>query len=246
MGEACLKFDTPVTGGNVSFYNQHPDGAVYPTPTIGMVGLLEDTRKKMTQYFKQPGDLILMVGKSRNDIHSSAYLYGIHGVEFSPAPYFDLEEEWLLQSKLLAAIQQGLVESAHDVAEGGLFIALAESAFHRELGFQVNCQDRSFRRDAYWFGESQSRVVVSVKKDKLNDFLMAMKGIPVEKLGEVTSDTLQVDGESWGSISRHGNRLMKRPLEMKWHQSLKHDPIIHTGYYRGCRFYRQLPYRFSE
>jgi len=90
MGAACLKFDTPVTSGNVSFYNQHPDGAVYPTPTIGMVGLLEDTRQKMTQYFKKPGDQILLLGKSRNDIHSSAYLYGIHGVEFSPAPYFDL------------------------------------------------------------------------------------------------------------------------------------------------------------
>ena len=201
MGEACLKFDTPVTGGNVSFYNQHPDGAVYPTPTIGMVGLLEDTREKMTQDFKQPGDLILLVGKSRNDIHSSAYLYGIHGVEFSPAPFFDLEEEWQLQTKLLAAIQKRLVESAHDVAEGGLFVTLAESAFHRDLGFQVSCQDHSFRKDAYWFGESQSRVVVSVRKDKLDEFVKAMKGIPVEKLGEVSSGILQVDGESWGSIT---------------------------------------------
>jgi phosphoribosylformylglycinamidine synthase len=154
----------------------------------------------MTQFFKQPGDLILMVGKSRNDIHSSAYLYGIHGVEFSPAPFFDLEEEWQLQTKLLSAIHHRLVESAHDVAEGGLFVALAESAFHRELGFQVNSQDKSFRRDAYWFGESQSRVVVSVKKDKLNDFLTAMKGVPIEKLGEVSSGELQVDGESWGYI----------------------------------------------
>jgi phosphoribosylformylglycinamidine synthase II len=200
MGAACLKFDTPVTGGNVSFYNQHPEGAVYPTPTIGMVGLLEDTRKKMTQYFKEPGDLILMLGQSRNDIHSSAYLYGVHGVEFSPAPYFDLDEEAGLQSKLLAVIQNGIVESAHDVAEGGLFVTLAESAFHRELGFTADCQDDSFRRDAYWFGESQSRVVVSVKKEKLQVFLRSMKGIPVEKLGEVTETDIRIDGVSWGSI----------------------------------------------
>jgi phosphoribosylformylglycinamidine synthase II len=200
MGDACLKFDTPVTGGNVSFYNQHPDGAVYPTPTIGMVGLLEDTRKKMTLFFKEPGDQIFLLGKSRNDIHSSAYLYDIHGVEFSPAPYFDLEEEFLLQTKLLACIQKGLVESAHDVAEGGLFVTLAESGFHRNLGFSVSCQAPSIRRDAYWFGESQSRVVVSVKKEKLADFKNAINGIPLEKLGEVTGSVISVDGADWGNI----------------------------------------------
>jgi phosphoribosylformylglycinamidine synthase len=200
MGDACLKFDTPVTGGNVSFYNQHPDGAVYPTPTIGMVGLLEDTRQKMTLFFKEPGDQIFLLGKSRNDIHSSAYLYAIHGVEFSPAPYFDLEEEFLLQTKLLACIQKGLVESAHDVAEGGLFVTLVESGFHRELGFSVSCLSPSIRRDAYWFGESQSRVVVSVKKEKLVAFKNAMEGITLEKLGEVTGSGISVDGADWGNI----------------------------------------------
>jgi len=200
MGTACLRFDTPVTGGNVSFYNQHPDGAVYPTPTIGMVGLLDDTRDKMTMYFKQPGDQILMIGKSRNDIHSSVYLHGIHDVEYSPAPHFELEEEWQLQQKLQKVIQNKLIESAHDVAEGGLFVTLAESGFPRELGFSVTCQDTSIRRDAYWFGESQSRVVVSVKKEKLTAFLHAMEGFPIEKLGEVRSMIIQVDGESWGNI----------------------------------------------
>jgi len=200
MGEACLKFDTPVTGGNVSFYNQHPDGAVYPTPTIGMVGLLEDTKQKMTLFFKQPGDLIFQIGKSRNDIHSSAYLHALHGVEYSPAPYFDLEEEFLLQAKLMACIQKKLVESAHDVAEGGLFVTLAESGFYRNLGFSVSCQDVSIRRDAYWFGESQSRVVVSVKREKLAEFKTAMEGISLEKLGVVTASDLQVDGDHWGTI----------------------------------------------
>ncbi len=200
MGEACLRFDTPVTGGNVSFYNQHPDGAVYPTPTIGMVGLLEDTKQKMTLFFKQPGDLIFLAGRSRNDIHSSVYLHAIHGVDFSPAPYFDLEEEFILQTKLLACIQNRLVESAHDVSEGGLFVTLAESGFHRDLGFSVSCQDESIRRDAYWFGESQSRVVVTVKKEKLAGFKKAMDGIPLEKLGEVTSSLIEVDSVNWGSV----------------------------------------------
>jgi phosphoribosylformylglycinamidine synthase subunit PurL len=200
MGEACLKFDTPVTGGNVSFYNQHPEGAVYPTPTIGMVGLLEDTKQKMTLFFKQAGDHIFMIGKSRNDINSSAFLHDLNDVEYSPAPYFDLEEEFSLQAKLLACIQQGLVESAHDVAEGGLFVALAESGFHKKLGFSVACQDKTIRRDAYWFGESQSRVVVSVKNEKLMAFKKVMEGIPMEKLGEVTASNIQVDGENWGNI----------------------------------------------
>ena len=200
MGEACLKFNTPVTGGNVSFYNQHPEGAVYPTPTIGMVGFLEDTRKKMTLYFKNQGDQIFLVGKTRNDINSSAYLYALHEVEFSPAPYFDLDEEFLLQSTLLNCIQNGLVESAHDVAEGGLFVALAECGFHRELGFTVSSRNSPVRCDAYWFGESQSRVVVTVKNEKLASFKKAMEGIPLEKLGEVTTSMVQVDGEKWGNI----------------------------------------------
>jgi phosphoribosylformylglycinamidine synthase subunit PurL len=212
MGAACLKFDTPVTGGNVSFYNQHPEGAVYPTPTIGMVGLLENTRQKMTLFFKQPGDLIFLLGKSRNDINSSAYLYALHGVEYSPAPYFDLEEEYVLQTKLLSLIQKKLVESAHDVSEGGLFVTLAESGFHRELGFTVSCQDASVRRDAYWFGESQSRVVVSVKKEKIVEFLSEMDGIPFEKLGEVSSSMLMVDGKNWGSI-REWKQLYDTAIE---------------------------------
>jgi phosphoribosylformylglycinamidine (FGAM) synthase-like enzyme len=200
MGDACLKFGTPVTGGNVSFYNQHPDGAVYPTPTIGMVGVLEDIRKKMTMFFRQSGDFIFLLGKSKNDVNSSAYLHSFLDVEFSPAPYFDLDEEFLLQTKLLSCIQNRLVESAHDVTEGGLFVTLAESAFHRELGFTVSRQEGSIRRDAYWFGESQSRVVVTVKKEKLTAFKTAMQGIPISKLGEVTEREVEVDGENWGDI----------------------------------------------
>jgi len=200
MGEACRRFDTPVTGGNVSFYNQHPEGAVYPTPTIGMVGLLEDTREKMTLQFRQPGDHIFLLGKNSGDIYSSAFLVALHEVEYSPVPHFDLEEEFNLQARLLAVIQSRLIESAHDVSEGGLFITLAESGFPNNLGFSVRCQDESIRRDAYWFGESQSRVVVSVRKENVDKFRKAMEGIHIEALGEVTGSGLEIDGKSWGSI----------------------------------------------
>ena len=99
MGEACRKFDTPVTGGNVSFYNQNPDGPVYPTPTIGMVGLLEDVADKMTLDFKEDGQLIYLLGESTDDINCSEYLHQICGVEYSPAPYFDLDEEFNFNKK---------------------------------------------------------------------------------------------------------------------------------------------------
>jgi phosphoribosylformylglycinamidine synthase len=154
----------------------------------------------MTLYFKHAGDQIFMIGKSRNDIHSSAYLNAIHGVEYSPAPYFDLEEEFALQKTLLSCIRQGIVESAHDVAEGGLFVALAECGFQKNLGFFVSCQDESIRRDAYWFGESQSRVVVSVRNENLPAFKKALEGTPFEELGEVTGSDIRVNGENWGNI----------------------------------------------
>ncbi|HEX6170909.1 MAG TPA: phosphoribosylformylglycinamidine synthase subunit PurL, partial [Chitinophagaceae bacterium] len=164
MGEACRKFDTPVTGGNVSFYNQNPDGPVYPTPTIGMVGLLENINEKMTLDFKEEGDVIYLLGRSTNDINSSQYLAKVCNVEFSPAPYFELEEEFSLQQKIAELINRKLIQSAHDISEGGLFITLCESGFNRELGFTVETKD-DLREDAYLFGEGQSRVVVSVKAD---------------------------------------------------------------------------------
>ncbi|HTQ29117.1 MAG TPA: phosphoribosylformylglycinamidine synthase subunit PurL, partial [Puia sp.] len=200
MGEACRKFDTPVTGGNVSFYNQNPDGAVYPTPTIGMVGVLDQVREKMTLSFKEEGDLIFLLGKSRNDISCSEYLHKTRAVAFSPAPYFDLEEEFRLQQKLALIIKKKLIQSAHDVSEGGLFITLMESAFRNNLGFQVSAADGGIRKDAYWFGESQSRVVVSVKPGLVKALKEALGDQPFEELGVVTHGTIEVDGMNWGWI----------------------------------------------
>src|SRR5262245_8041849 len=173
MGEACRKFDTPVTGGNVSFYNQNPDGPVYPTPTIGMVGLLENINEKMTLDFKEEGHVIYLLGKATNDINSSQYLAKIQNVEFSPAPYFELEEEFSLQQKIAELINKKLIRSAHDISDGGLFITLCESGFSRELGFTLETKD-GLREDAYLFGEGQSRAVVSVKPELIEKFENAM------------------------------------------------------------------------
>ena len=203
MGEACLKFDTPVTGGNVSFYNQNPDGAVYPTPTIGMVGVLDSVDSKMTLGFRSTGDLIYLIGKVSNDIHSSEYLHKIVGVELSPVPYFDLEEEFAMQQCVSKLIAAKLIVSAHDVSEGGLFISLLESGFVSGLGFAVEQSDKAVRSDAYWFGEAQGRVVVSVRPEQQQAFEDLIKGsnVPFAPIGKVAGSDIQVNGENWGGLS---------------------------------------------
>jgi len=199
MGEACRKFDTPVTGGNVSFYNQNPDGPVYPTPTIGMVGLLEDVANKMTLDFKEEGDVIYVLGVSNNDINSSQYLCKIVGVEYSPAPHFELEEEFLLQQKLASLIAQKIVLSAHDVSEGGLFVTLCEAGFNHELGFSILTK-AGIRKDAFLFGEGQSRVVVTVALEDVKEFESLLGDIAFEKIGVVSSGEMVIDGDFWGTI----------------------------------------------
>ncbi len=204
MGEACKKFDAPVTGGNVSFYNQHPEGAVYPTPTIGMVGVLNTVEDKMTLGFKQEGDLVYLVGESRNDINSSEYLHKYVGVEYSPAPHFDLNEEHAFQQVILKLIGNKRVVSVHDISEGGLFISLLESAFVGSVGFEVAQQNKSIRADAYWFGESQSRAVVTVKKENQSAFEVSLNsiGIAFELLGSVKGQDVIIDGENWGAVEK--------------------------------------------
>ncbi len=203
MGDACRRFDTPVTGGNVSFYNQNPDGAVYPTPTIGMVGLLDDIANKMTMDFKQAGDVIYLLGASRNDISSSEYLHKIIGEEYSPAPHFDLEEEYALQQLVKEIISDKLLQSAHDISEGGLITTLLESGFNRELGFDAQQSATHVRSDAYWFGEAQSRVVVSCTIKNAERLLDRLKqsNIPFEYLGIVTEGNIDMEGEYWGHIN---------------------------------------------
>jgi phosphoribosylformylglycinamidine synthase II len=206
MGDACIRFDTPVTGGNVSFYNQNPDGAVYPTPTIGMVGLLDNVNARMTMDYKEEDDLIFLIGRSSADIASSEYLNKIAGVEYSPAPAFDLDIEFKLQQQISSLIEKKLVASAHDISEGGLFITLLECGFNRNLGFDVVASDAEIRKDAYWFGEAQSRVVVTVKPENVAAFKNAVGNHPYEELGVVTSGSVEVDGMNWGYISDWKNK----------------------------------------
>ena len=207
MGDACRKFDTPVTGGNVSFYNQATFKSkvvpVYPTPTIGMLGIIDDYEKVMTLDFKNSGDLIYLLGVSREDLGSSEYLRLIHKVQWSPCPYFDLDEEFALQQAVRKAIAAGCIASAHDVSEGGAFVALVESAMPGGLGFSINTNG-SIRKDAWLFGESQSRVLVSVptKQQAAFERLMQAEMVPFEQLGTVGGDAVQIDGEDWGSVSR--------------------------------------------
>jgi len=202
MGDACKKFNTPVTGGNVSFYNQNPDGPVYPTPTIGMVGILDDFNNRMTLNFKNVGDTIVLIGQQQNDIGSSEYLHKLNAVEYSPTPYFDLEEEFKVQQFVTAIIKEKLIESAHDISEGGLAITLLESGFHSNLGFNISATE-SIRKDAYWFGEAQSRVVVSINEKQLEKLtaLAVQAGISITTLGTVTDGSISINENNWGTIT---------------------------------------------
>ena len=206
MGEACRKFDTPVTGGNVSFYNQTvlEDKAepVFPTPTIGMLGLLDDYKTQMTLDFKEEGDLIYMIGHPKDDINCSEYLRTIHDVHFSPTPHFDLNEEFDLQNNVRALIQEKLVASAHDISDGGLFVNLVESAMVRDLGFEIKTEN-GFRKDAYLFGESQSRVVVTVKpwQDAAFRHFLESHVTTAYQLGKVTGKNIKIDNEDFGKVA---------------------------------------------
>lgn len=202
MSEACTKFETPVTGGNVSFYNQSSDeGPVFPTPTIGMLGVLDDTSTITTADFKQPGDLIYLIGESVNDIASSQYLASYHKILSAPAPYFDLDKEYAMHQVIKQLIKHQVVQSAHDVSDGGLFITLVESAMPNGLGFEIE-SDSSIRKDAFLFGEAQGRVVVSISPEEQERFieLMATSEVEFSLLGTVSNGYLTVDEESFGNI----------------------------------------------
>lgn len=200
MSAACRKFETPVTGGNVSFYNQSNIGGkevpVFPTPTIGMIGVIEDKEDIMTLDFKQKGDLIFVIGESKDCINSSEYLASYHGITASPAPFFDLDTEHALQFTITQLIKNRLINAAHDCSDGGLFITLAEMAFPKGLGFDIET-DIEVRRDAFLFGEAQSRVVVTVTEEGRDEFVefMATSDTPFTLLGHVTKGKFAIDEE---------------------------------------------------
>ena len=206
MSAACLKFETPVTGGNVSFYNQTvmngKEVPVFPTPTIGMIGMVPDKNKIMTLDFKQKGDLIFLIGDYTEDIASSEYLATYHGVKASPAPYFDLDKEFQMHQAIKGLIAEGLVNAVHDIADGGLYVALVEMSMPRGLGFDI-VSDADIRLDAFLFGEGQGRAVVSVTEEQEEAFVefMVASGVNMTLLGHVTKGKLQIDEEHYGFIT---------------------------------------------
>jgi len=191
MAEACRKFDTPVTGGNVSLYNESPAGAIDPTPTVGMVGIVEHASHITTQFFKDAGDAILLLGEPGDELGASHYLLAVHGLKAGPPPRLDYDTELAVQDAVRSLIRSGHVKSAHDCAEGGLAVALAESCMSGQaiLGADVAIPSDSARADVPLFNESQSRIVISVKPQDAASVLaeLAERGVPARVIGSVTS-----------------------------------------------------------
>ena len=206
MSKACRKFKTPVTGGNVSFYNQSSVNGVeipvFPTPTIGMLGIVEDKKHITSLAFENSSDLIYLLGESKNDISSSEYLFSYHKIKESSVPDFDLDIELELQEDLYSLITKGLIISAHDLSDGGLFISLLESSMVNDKGFSIKCSS-ALRKDAFLFGECPSRVIVSVKpslKNEFEDYINSQKTKSL-LLGEVTDNNISIDCVSFGLTS---------------------------------------------
>jgi phosphoribosylformylglycinamidine synthase len=202
MIESCAALETPVTGGNVSFYNESPQGAIFPTPTIGMVGLLQDIEKRVPSNFQQEGDLVFLLGETFNEIGGSHYLMIEHGLKKGLPPRLDLKKERALQDLILAAADERKLVSCHDLAEGGLAVALAECCLKSEkgLGALVDGIDAvakpaaGLRADAVYFGESQSRVIVSVKPENKDAVTkLAQKyNVPAVQIGKVGGKALVI------------------------------------------------------
>jgi phosphoribosylformylglycinamidine synthase len=199
MGEACRFFETPVTGGNVSFYNESPGTAVYPTPTIGMVGLIEDLKYITTSYFKNEGDLIYLLGVDKEELGGSEYLKVIHKKVAGDSPKISLTVEKLLHDSLLSLIKNNIVNSAHDVSEGGLACCLAECCIINDgkmLGAEVKIPIKT-RTDFSLFSESQSRIVVSVSPSNKESFESKLKEFnqPFTYLGTAGGESFKINDE---------------------------------------------------
>jgi phosphoribosylformylglycinamidine synthase len=198
MGEACRVLETPVTGGNVSFYNESPGGAVYPTPAIGMLGVMEDVAQATTSWFKNSGDAILLVGRNLGEVGGSEYLKMEHGLVTGEIPALSLSYEKAVQEYVLEAIRRGLVRSAHDVSDGGLAVALAECCLQGKRGHTIGAVLRiseELRPDFLLFGESQSMIVLSAALENTADLMqMAAKtGVSAVDIGRVGGEELTIN-----------------------------------------------------
>ncbi len=196
MGDACRALNTPVTGGNVSFHNESRDREVFPTPTIGMLGLIDDLDKTCAAGFRKNGDFIYLIGNSREELGGSEYLKQIHGVVAGKAPEIDMEEEMRLHKVILGAIRSGYINSAHDTSEGGIAISLAEKAIMSKNNLGAEVFITAEAGEGLLFGESQSRVIVSVSDEntgKLEE-LCRNNNVPYAKIGQVVPDRFSIEG----------------------------------------------------
>src|SRR6187401_1626819 len=205
LKDACEHFNIPIVSGNVSFYNETNGLSIYPTPMLGMVGLIDEADKTMTQWFKQNGDRILLLGKTREDLGGSEYLKVLHHREQGSPPFLSLEAEKALQDFALKVIHEGLVQSAHDCSDGGLAVALAEccvSGPRAAQGAVVKLGLGSLRRDALLFGESQSRIILSTRPTAVESILSraAEAGVPAAQIGTVGGGRLVIEVEP-GKVS---------------------------------------------
>ncbi len=198
IGEACRVFDTPVTGGNVSFYNESPNTTVYPTPVIGMIGLVEDIKNVTTSYFKDEEDIIVLLGENKDDLSGSEYLFLIHNL-IKGRPTIDLDYEKRLHKACLESIKRNIIKSAHDISEGGLAISIAESCImnrNKMIGAEITLDD-GIRRDSLYFGENQSRIIVSLE-EKYYETLKTIcdfYGIKCTYIGRVGGDSLIINDD---------------------------------------------------
>lgn len=206
MAEACRVLDTPVIGGNVSLYNENAKGAIYPTPVVGMVGLVHDTDHITTQGFKSAGDVVFLLGETKAELGGSEFQAVVHGVVEGRPPQLDLEVEKKLLSSVLEAIQGGLVRSAHDLSEGGLAVALAESCISGGVGAKVNITSE-LRPDFTLFSESQSRILLSASPEQAEalEKLLAERGVPAARIGVVEGSEL--------NVAVNGTEVLSKPVE---------------------------------
>jgi phosphoribosylformylglycinamidine synthase len=197
VAETCRAFGTPVVGGNVSLYNESPAGVVDPTPTVAMVGIIEKEEHITTQFFKAPGDIIILVGEIGDELGGSRFLKVCHGRKAGLPPRLSIEREMAVQNAVRELIRTGLVRSAHDCSEGGLAVAVAESCFNPEglLGANVQFGDTA----TALFNESQSRIVISCAPENAKKIqtMLRTKNVPHQKLGAVANDTLSINEFSW-------------------------------------------------
>ncbi|NIP56651.1 MAG: phosphoribosylformylglycinamidine synthase II, partial [Gemmatimonadetes bacterium] len=189
MAEACERLETPVTGGNVSLYNENPAGAIFPTPVVGMVGVLDDVSRTVRAGFREPGHAVILLGRNTAELGASEYLKALHGRTGGPVPTVDLDAEKALGEAVLAMVDETLLASAHDCAEGGLAVCLAESAIGAAggpVGLDVTLDD-DLPVDALMFGEAQGRIVVSCPADAVDRVLAlaAEHGVPAARIGTV-------------------------------------------------------------